>query len=296
MAWIAGATRCDEILFPEMVAILCGAWMQPRQAWNVSKPLMVGLMASGALFGVALNLVVPGPFWGRALLSFAFCAVLLASIGSDMTPMFSAAILPVVLGTVSWVYPLAVTVMVCLVVAGQLAMERAGWRDDVPFAPRRLPVRRSLAQWCERFVIFAALSAVAYLSGNVYFAVPPLVVAFAAFARKDYTLRLRPWRGWMALSGAAIVGIYCRTLIEVGGVPLPLAAAVLFCGVIWVWDAARAWLPPAGAVAMLALLVPYQGPWLYPLEVSIGAAVWIGAAMLFFPGIKPGDDRHGRTA
>lgn len=288
MCAAASATGCDEILFPEMAAILCGAWMQPRQAWNASRPLMVALMAAGAAFGVLANLVVPGPAWGRALLSFAFCATALAVAGCDMTPMFSAAILPVLLGTTGLAYPAAVTAMVGMVAVGQLAMERLGWRERTEFVPRRLPARRSLAQWGLRLGIFAALSAFPYLTRNLYFAVPPLVVAFTAFARKDYTLRLRPWRGWAALSGAAVVGICCRTLVEVGGVPLPLAAAALFCGVVWVWDAAHAWLPPAGAVALLAMLVPYQGPWLYPVEVAVGAALWIGAAMLFFPGLGPG--------
>jgi hypothetical protein len=294
MCATADLTGCDEILFPEMAAVLCGAWMQPRQAWNVSRPLMVALMAAGATFGVVANLVVPGPPWARSLLSFAFCATALATVGCDMTPMFSAAILPVLLGTTSPAYPLAVTAMVGLVAVGQLVMERLGWRERTAFAPRRLPVARSLAQWGLRLALFAALSAIPYLTQNVYFAVPPLVVAFTAFARKDYTLRLRPWRGWMALSGAAVVGIGCRTLVEEGGMPLPLSAAVLFCGIVWVWNAARAWLPPAGAVALLAMLVPYQGPWLYPLEVAFGAAVWIAAAMLFFPGLKPGDGSDAR--
>lgn len=296
MCRVVEVTGYREVLFPEMAAILCGAWIQPRQAWNVSRPLMVGLMGSAATFGVLLNLVIPGAMWCRALLAFLFCAVALQLAGSDMTPMFSAAILPVVLGTDVWVYPVAVAAMVTIVVAAQAAMQRAGWREANGFSPRRRAPREALRGWGLRFAAFAALSAPAYLTGNVYFAIPPLVVAFTAFARPDYTLRLRPWRGWLAIACASAVGTYGRILVETGGVSLSVAAGVTFLGLVWVWDGARAWLPPAGAAALLALLVPYQGPWLYPLEVSIGAVVWIAAAMFLFPGLTPGDDRRRRRA
>ena len=46
-------------------------------------------------------------------------------------------------------------------------------------------------------------------------------------------------------------------------------------------------MPPAGAVVLLAFLVPWSNPWLYAVEVALGAAVWVCAALALFPGIRP---------
>lgn len=288
MCAVAWGTGLSEVLFPETAAILCGAWMQPRQAWNVDRPRMLLLMTSGAVFGLLLNLLIPGGIWIRALLGFAFCACLMNVMGADMTPMLSAAILPVLLGTRTWLYPAVVFSLVALICMGQVALERVGLRERPAFVPLRQPPREALLSWGRRLVVFALLSAPAYLTGNAFFAVPPLIVTYTELTRPDHTLRLRPVRSWVTLAAAAALGSAARCAVEWAGAPLPLAAALGFVGLVLVWNAARTWLPPAGAILLLALLVPFRGPWLYPVEVALGGAVWVAAAELLFPGIRPG--------
>lgn len=139
MAAVSDIASCSEILFPEITAIVCGAWIQPHQAWNIDRPRMLLLMGSGAVFGVLLNLFVPGPIWVRAVLGYAFCALMMNIVAADMTPMLSAAILPVLLGTREWIYPVAVVVLVSLVCLGQIALEHAGLREPLDYHPFRLP-------------------------------------------------------------------------------------------------------------------------------------------------------------
>lgn len=288
MCAAAELSGIDELLFPETAAILCGAWMQSRQAWNVDRPRMLALMGSAATFGLAANLLVPGPVWVRAVLGFAFCGLMMNLLGADMTPMLSAAILPVLLGTTSWVYPVTVVAIVSVVCVGQMLLERGGLREAVDFRPLRQPKARALREWMRKWGVFALLSAPAYCSGNVFLAVPPLVVAFTELTRPDQSLRLRPMRVWGSLALASIVGSAARCAVEYAGVPLALSAGAAFVGLVLVWNGLRTWFPPAGAVALLALLVPFRGPWLYPLEVAAGAAVWVTAAELLFPGIRSG--------
>lgn len=287
MAAVSDITSCSEILFPEITAIVCGAWIQPRQAWNIDRPRMLLLMGTAAIFGLLLNLFVPGPLWVRAVLGYAFCALMMNLVAADMTPMLSAAILPVLLGTREWIYPAAVIVLVALVCLGQIALERAGLREPIDYHPLRLPKRQAFAGWMKRWAVFAALSAPAYFLGQPFFAVPPLLVAYTELTRPDFTLRLRPWKGWCALAAAALIGSVARAVVEAGALPLEPVLALSFVGLILVWNGLRCWLPPAGAALLLAFLVPYHGPLMYGLEAAAGAAIWVAVAVWGFDGIRP---------
>lgn len=277
-----------EVLFPEMTAILCGAWIQPKQAWNVNRPRMLALMTTGAVFGLVMNLAFPGiPLPVRAVIGYAFCSLCMNIAGADMTPMLSAAILPMLLGTDSWIYPVAVFVLVALVELGQVALERVGLRETIDYHPFRLPVEQTLATWTRRLCVFALFAVPAYATGNVFLAVPPLLVAYTELTRPDFTLRLRPWRAWAVLAIAGVIGTLARDAVVTFGLPSPLVAAFAFFGLVLAWNGLRTWMPPAGAVVLLAFLVPWSNPWLYAMEVALGAAVWVTAALVLFPGIRP---------
>lgn len=286
MALASQLTGCDEILFPETAAILCGAWVQPHQAWNVDRPRMMLLMGSGAIMGLCLNLLVPGPIWARAVLGYACCALAMNGLGADMTPMVSAVILPVLLGTRDWAYPVTVIVLVGVICLGQMALERWGLRERIDFKPLRPPARQALHDWGARLGVFALLSAPAYFSGNPLLAAPPLLVTYTEFTRPDMTLRLKPRRAWGTLALAGLFGGVGRFAVESLGVPPTLFVALFYPLLIATWSTFETWLPPAGAVLLLGLLVPYAGPLVYPASVAVGGAVWVTAAMAF-PGIRP---------
>lgn len=295
MAAVSDITSCSEILFPEITAIVCGAWIQPYQACNIDRPRMLLLMGSGAVFGVLLNLFVPEPMWVRAVLGYAFYALMMNIVAADMTPMLSAAILPVLLGMREWVYPVAVIVLVSLVCLGQMALERAGLREPLDCHPFRLPKDQAFTSWMKRLAVFAAISAPAYFLNQPFFAVPHMLVAYTELTRPDFTLRLRPWKGWCALAGAAMTGSLARAAVEAGALPLELALALAFVCLTLIWNGLRCWLPPAGAGLLLAFLVPYHGPLMYGLEAAAGAAVWAaclsGDSMASVP-----PARHTRSA
>lgn len=287
MVAVSDIAGSSEILFPETTAILCGAWMQPRQAWNIDRPRMLILMGSGAVMGLLLNLFVPGPLWGRAVLGYAFCAIMMNVVAADMTPMLSAAILPVLLGTTEWLYPVAVIVLVSLVCAGQIALEHAGLREPIDYHPLGLAPKAAFQSWGKRLAVFAVLSAPCYFLNQPFFAVPPLLVAYTELTRPDFTLRLRPLRGWAVLAAAGFIGSVGRAAVEAGLLPLELVVALCFLALILVWNGFRTWLPPAGAALLLAFLVPYKGPFLYGIEVALGAAIWVVVAVWGFDGIRP---------
>lgn len=288
MVALSGILRCPEVLFPETAAILCGAWIQPTQAWNVDRRRMIGLMCAGSVFGLAVNLLLPWPLWLRAPLGYLFCAVAMNVVGADMTPMLSAAILPMVLGTREWAYPVAVTTIVCLVCLGQVKLEQLGLREKIDYHTFRLAPREAFVAWGRRLLVFCVLACPAFATGNAYLAVPPLLVAYTELTRPDMTLRLRPRRTWCTLALAALVGCAARNAVEYLHAPAWLVAIFAFAALVLVWDRLHVWMPPAGALMLLAFLAPWPGPWTYFVEATIGAAVWVVVAVYLFPGIRPG--------
>lgn len=287
MVGMSRALACPELLFPEMAAILCGGWIQPRQAWNVDRPRMVLLMAFAATLGLASNLWVPLPLAARVILGYAICATTMNAVGADMTPMLSAAILPMLLGTDSWIYPLAVVGLVLVVCLGQVWLEGMGVRESIDYRTLRLPWREALPFWGKRLAVFGVVAVPAYLTGHTFLAVPPLIVAYTELTRPDFTLRARPQRAWAALAGAGAIGAVARAAVDGAGVPASLAAALGFVLLVLLWDRTRAWMPPAGAAFLLALLAPVPNPLVYAVEVAVGAALWTLVALVLFDGVRP---------
>lgn len=286
MVALADAFACQELLFPETTAILCGAWIQPRQAWEVDRPRMFLLMAAGAVFGLVANLglgAVPLP--ARVLLGYAFCALMMTLMHASMAPMFSAAILPMLLGTDSWAYPAAVVILVTIVCAGQMGLERAGLREpiELPKVETSPSARDALAYWGRRLAVFALVAVPAYVAGLTFLAVPPLIVAYTELSQPGFSLRAHPLRAWAVLAGAGAIGALARNAVALLGLPLAAAAALGFVALVFLWDGLHVWMPPAGAAMLLALLVPWANPWAYALEVACGAAIWVAAALLAFP-------------
>lgn len=305
MVAAAALTGYGELLFPETAAILCGAWIQPSQAWDVDRPRMVALMAIGSIAGVAANLWLPVPLVVKAPLGFVFVAAVMRAFGADMTPMVSAVILPLLLGTTDWLYPAAVVVIVLLVCAGQVALEHMGLREHIDFAPVRQPAPVAAREWGLRLLVFCLLALPAYALHQPFFAVPPLLVAFTELSRTTNSLRRRAPQAAGVLAVAAVIGALARwaadALAAAGMGPLGyvVVAPVAYLALVLDWDLFRTWMPPAGAVVLLALLAPVPQPALYAIEAAVGACIWVAAALFFFPGAssdEPTDPTHPGTA
>lgn len=293
MVTAAAVSDTWELLFPEAAAILCGAWIQPAQAWNVDRPRMLALMAIGSVAGVAMNLWLPAPLVVKAPLGFAFVALTMHVFAADMTPMVSAVVLPLLLGTTDWLYPVAVVVIVMLICAGQVILEHLGLREPIAYTPLRLPAGEALRSWGRRLAVFCVLALPAYALRQPFFAVPPLLVVYTELSRPDNNLRRRPLRGIGVLVCAALIGAGARAAADAlaaagwGNLGYIAVTPVAYALLVVAWDRFRTWLPPAGAVVLLALLAPVSVPVLYALEAPVGACVWVAAALFCFKGASP---------
>ncbi len=121
----------------------------------------------------------------------------------------------------------------------------------------------------------------------VYFrfvAAPPLLVAFTEFSNPASKARIVPVKSvalitLCGLFGAALRWFFCIKLIIM---PLYVTAVMTIICVILLMKAMKLYIPPAGAVSILAMLIPESSVTWFPLQIFIGASFIMLISVLFF--------------
>ena len=127
-------------------------------------------------------------------------------------------------------------------------------------------------------VIWAALAL------DCRFAVaPPLLVAFTEFSSPTAAARKRPFRAGAAIFLCALAGTASRLLLQGAlGLPLTLAALLAAAAMIAILRSLGMYVPPAGALAILPMLLPAERLPRYPLQIALGTALFLALAIAVF--------------
>lgn len=269
-----------EIIFPEIAALTIGAWLVPKSPWKVSRPRLVIVMTIAAFAGIAIMRFVPLAMPLKLLIGFLFTAICLLVSHTTMVPVISACILPIMMGTESVVYPVSVCIMSVIIVLVNLMLEKMGYNQKLDFHSEKINIKENILLWTKRFVIFSAALLPAVISGEFLLLAPPLIVTFVEFT--DYSPAKKPIRTFFVISCAAIIGFSTRCLCQFASVPLWICAVIAIILVIIVFEILKRKFPPAGAIALLPLIISDEKIFVYPIAVIIGCAMLIGLAVLFF--------------
>ena len=273
----------NEIIFPEITAIAVGALMAPKMAWRTSRTRILLLILLCAGSGLGIVLLVPGPVWVRIALAYGLAEVFYLRSGTTFAPMISAIALPVLLGTESVVYLAAAFGLTLLILGCHLALEAVGMRERTAFEP----VRTGKRDWVDAAVRLVLVTAAAWavLRLNCRFVIaPPLLVAFTEFSRRDSGARRIPVKVVAAIALCALAGAACRSVLNLGlGLPLTLAAVAAAALMILILTKLKTYVPPAGALCILPMLIPAEQVPGYPVQILAGAALFMGVALLAFP-------------
>ena len=281
MVFAAELTGEREIIFPEVTAIAVGLFLAPKRSWQVSKSRIFWLITLCAWAGLAISLWVPGPLWGKLSVAFLFCQLVLLFSGTGFAPLISAGVLPVMLGTQSMVYPLAAMALTGLLVLLRLGLEQRGQKEREPFTPLPPPGKSDWLQLLLRCGIGVGCIMGAVGIGAPFAAAPPMLVAFTEFSRPGNKARQTPFKTGGLIFLCALAGAACRYLLTIRlGLWLTLSAAVAVVGMMILFRAFRLFLPPAGALTILAMLIPESVVVWYPLEILGGTIVFLGLAVL----------------
>lgn len=272
-----------EIIFPEMAALTIGMWIVDKRVWKVSRLKMVVLMTVGAIAGVCIVRYSPLPLLPNLAAAFLFAALCLLISRTTLIPLLSACMLPVLLHTESWVYPTAVLVMSLVVILGQYLMEKRHLRKEIVYTPVQRSRRKEAFRWLLLLCSFLILAAFPVYFSSLYCILPPLVVTYVEFANSKAGFRNRPVQIYLLLVLAATLGTGFQVLVHnYLGLPESLVALlVIFC-LFTIYEWSGKFFAPAGAIALIPMIVPQENLLWLPLQVAVGAALFIGTAMLLF--------------
>lgn len=271
-----------EIIFPEIAALAVGYLCAPKRAWQVNSCRMFILIGGCALLGLLISLYVPGGLYGKVLLAFVIAQILYLFSGTSFAPMISALVLPVLIGTRAVSYLISAAAMTLLIIALRRLLEKRGYRRQEAYRALPGPGKVRIKDMLIRTAVAAVLLAPAIFAGWRYIAAPPLLVAFTELSEHwKPESPLRPWRVIALLTGGAAIGAGARVLFTMTlGLPLTLAAAAATAAILLALYRTRLFLPPAGAITLLAMLIPDAAVYLYPLQAGSGICVYMFASVL----------------
>lgn len=277
MALAAELTGQREILFPEIAALSFGYLLSPTRAWVVNKKRMLLLMSCCAVVGYLYSVFLPFPYWGRIALAFATTQVVFLYAGTSLAPLVSAIVLPVVLRTDSLVYPIAAFVLTLCVILLRTLLEKLGLRSRESFVPLPRPSAGAIVMAIVRTAMIFVLAFFCVRIGILYVIAPPLLVFFTEVtSAKDSRALHAPVSTVLFLTLCALSGASARQLLAVHfHLPLALAAlagSLLSLIIVYIFGM---YVPPAGALCMLAFLIPAESLLTYPLQVLTGAALFM---------------------
>lgn len=284
MALVAELTGQKEVVFPEAGALCVGLWLMPKAVWNVRSWQVPVLLTAAALIGLGINVLISVCFEVRFALAFVMVIALLCLVRCNMYPVVSAAMLPVLINTTSWVYPMSV-----LAISSILAIVRK-------WIPQMERVEYQCHGWLHWIGLTVALcfllaleAVLTHLTLNStpstlnYALVPPLVVTMIEFANRKSGFRQRPWTIWGLILAAAVIGTSTEWLLH-RFLGLPMAIGALLSAVLMLLIFRR-YKPfaPAMAISMAPMLLPDAVLPYFPLLAAVGSAYFIAVGMFCFP-------------
>ncbi len=283
MTGAAEGFQDSEIIFPEIAALSLGYVFSDRRAWCVNSKRMFLLISLCAVLGFCLSVFLPGPLYLKILLAYCIAQLIYLYSGTGLAPLISAVVLPVLIGTREVSYMISAAVMTLLVILCHHLLVYLGIRKEEPYTPVPRPGGAAFARMALRLVVVALLGIPALIFGYRFLVAPPLLVAFTELV--DHWRpgsEKKPWKVVLLLTICGAAGAGCRGLFTVClGLPLTLSAVIAVILMLLVVSAFRLYMPPAGAMMMLAMLIPESALVLYVPEVFAAAIVFMGTAVLW---------------
>ena len=181
MTFVAEILDEGEIIFPEITALAIGYMVTQKQGWKVNDSRMIALIAICAVVGVLTVRYIKVGLYLEILIAFVFAQILFMFSGTTFAPMISAIVLPVMMQTESFIYPIAAFLLTIAVVLFRRFLLKVKIRDKEDFQSVNLHAKSDVIDTAVRTICVAVVGFFAIWSGFKFAIAPPLLVAFTEF-------------------------------------------------------------------------------------------------------------------
>lgn len=293
-----------EIIFPEVTALAIGIFLAPKLSWKTNYRRIFILIGFCAISGVCIVRYLPVPIWAQFSIAYALSQIILLCSKTTFAPMISAIMLPVMLQTKTPVYICAAFILTATIILVRLVLEKTGVKEKNAYIPQKIDLKKDISLIVIRSMVVLLLSIVIFgMEYNLRFLLaPPLLVFFTEITKRNenmvkeqkveseddkkwmkHQLQIRIKKGIPFITLCAFTGVLCRYIITVLlGLPLTLSAVVAILFMIIYLFTFDMFLPPAGAMTILAMLIPESMMLFYPVQVFFGVLI----LSIFGMGIK----------
>lgn len=283
MVGIAELLNEKEIIFPEITALAVGYMVAQKRSWKVNGKRMLLLITICATVGVLIVRYSGLTLFPQMIIAFSFAQILFMFSGTTFAPFVSAIVLPVMMQTKSFIYPISAVVLTILVIGFHQLFLKMKIREDEEYIPVMLNSKDDIIDTALRIVCVAIVGFVAIYFDFKFVIAPPLLVAFTEFSRPRNKVRNKPVKTVLVITGCALVGSLSRYLLTIKlELPLTVSALIATLIMLLILTYTKMYMPPVGAITILSMIIPQSSVITYPLQIFVGSVVIILLSRVFF--------------
>lgn len=283
MVGIAELLNEKEIIFPEITALAVGYMVAQKRSWKVNGKRMLLLITICATVGVLIVRYSGLALFPQVIIAFSFAQILFMFSGTTFAPFVSAIVLPVMMQTKSFIYPISAVVLTILVIGFHQLFLKMKIREDEEYIPVMLNSKDDIIDTALRIVCVAIVGFVAIYFNYKFIIAPPLLVAFTEFSRPRNKVRNKPIKTVLVITGCALVGSLSRYLLTIKlELPLTVSALIATLIMLLILTYTKMYMPPVGAITILSMMIPEISVITYPLQIFVGSVVIILLSRVFF--------------
>lgn len=283
MVGIAELLNEKEIIFPEITALAVGYMVAQKRSWKVNGKRMLLLITICATVGVLIVRYSGLALFPQMIIAFSFAQILFMFSGTTFAPFVSAIVLPVMMQTKSFIYPISAVVLTILVIGFHQLFLKMKIREDEEYIPVMLNSKDDIIDTALRIVCVAIVGFVAIYFNYKFIIAPPLLVAFTEFSRPRNKVRNKPIKTVLVITGCALVGSLSRYLLTIKlELPLTVSALIATLIMLLILTYTKMYMPPVGAITILSMMIPEISVITYPLQIFVGSVVIIILSRVFF--------------
>lgn len=283
MVGIAELLNEKEIIFPEITALAVGYMVAQKRSWKVNGKRMLLLITTCATVGVLIVRYSGLTLFPQMIIAFSFAQILFMFSGTTFAPFVSAIVLPVMMQTKSFIYPISAVILTIFVIGFHKLFLKMKIREDEEYIPVMLNSKDDIIDTALRIVCVAIVGFVAIYFDFKFVIAPPLLVAFTEFSRPRNKVRNKPIKTVLVISGCALVGSFSRYLFNIKlDLPLTISALIATLIMLLILTCTKMYMPPVGAITILSMIIQQSSVITYPLQIFIGSVVIILLSRVFF--------------